>query len=117
MDRLLGAVLLACSAACGGVRPPAPLPADAAVILVRNPSSQPLLTTVCGPVECSQPRVLRAGSHARFVVRAGRGTRAVVTAKRADDVVALHPVDFSPGDEIVVEIGALPPHSAASPGG
>jgi ABC-type uncharacterized transport system auxiliary subunit len=81
------------------------------VILVRNPSSYSLSTTVCGPVECSSPRILAAGGESRFVVQPGRGSRAVVTAKLGDRVVAQHPVDFSPGEEISVDISAPGPPS------
>lgn len=117
MNRIVIAILLACAAGCSGMRPAMAVPPDGAIILVRNPSPNPLLTTVCGPVACSEARMMAAGSESRFVVRAGTGTRAVVTAKRGDTVVAQHPVDFVPGDQIRVEIGVSPSHSPSNPGG
>jgi hypothetical protein len=117
MNRVFIVILLACAAGCSGMRPAVAVPSDAAVILVRNPSLNPLLTTVCGPVACSEARLMPAGSESRFIVQAGSGTRAVVTAKRGDRVVAQHPVDFAPGDQIRVEIGVSPSHSPPRSGG
>lgn len=76
----------------------------AVVLTVRNFAPEPLSTTVCGPVACSHPRMMPAGATSRFLVQPGGGTRAVVTAKRGDRVVAQKSVDFSPGDRIAVQI-------------
>lgn len=73
-------------------------------ITVRNVAVEPLSVTVCGPSACHAPRLLQSGDTSRFAVEAGKGTRAVVTGKRGDRVVAQEPVDFSPGHRIAVDI-------------
>jgi hypothetical protein len=55
-------------------------------------------------VACSPAQTLSAGATSRFLIQPGTGTRAVVTAKRGDLVVAQKPVDFTPGDRIMVDI-------------
>lgn len=74
------------------------------VLTVRNRASEPLSTRVCGPVACTPPQMLPAGARSRFLVQPGSGSRAVVTAKRGDQVVDQEPVDFRPGDVIEVDI-------------
>lgn len=97
----IAAVLLA---GCGVAPLRAPRDAGTVVLTVHNRASEPLSTTVCGPVACSPVRTLAAGARSRFLVQPGNGTRAVVTAKRGDEVVAQHPVDFAPGERIEVDI-------------
>lgn len=98
---LLAAVLLS---GCGVTSFQAPRDEGTVVITVQNRASTALSTTVCGPVACSPARMLSAGSASRFQVQPGGGSRAVVTAKRGDLVVAQKPVDFAPGDELTVDI-------------
>lgn len=82
----------------------APRDPETVVLTVRNLASEPLSTRVCGPVDCSPFQMLSAGARSRFLVQPGSGSRAVVTAKRGDRVVAQEPVDFRPGDVIEVDI-------------
>jgi hypothetical protein len=95
------AVLLA---GCGVAPLRAPRDAGTVLLTVHNRASEPLSTTGCGPVACSSARILAAGARSRFLVQPGNGTRAVVTAKRGDEVVAQQPVDFAPGERIEVDI-------------
>jgi hypothetical protein len=94
----------------------APL-SESVTILVRNPSSQPVSVTVCAPGGCQSERSLAPGSRSRFVVSSRGGTRVVVTAKQGERVVAQHPVDFSPGEEIVVDISLPQARHPARTGG
>lgn len=96
----LGALL----GGCGMAALQQPRDPDLVVLTVRNAAAHPFATTVCGPVACSPARTLSAGAASRFLIQPGTGTRAVVTAKRGDLVVAQKPVDFAPGDQIVVDI-------------
>lgn len=82
----------------------APRDPGTVVLTVRNLAARSLSTTVCGPVACLPARTLAAGARSRFLVDPGSGTRAVVTARRGDRVVAQKPVDFSPGEEIHVDV-------------
>lgn len=90
--------------ACAGVGFQQPRDADVVLLTVRNTASHSLSATVCGPVACSPARTLSAGAASRFLVQPGGGTRAVVTAKRGDLVVAQKPVDFAPGGRIQVDV-------------
>ena len=89
---------------CGVAPFQAPRDAGTVALTVRNLASEPLSTTVCGPIACSPARTLAAGAASRFLVQPGGGTRAVVTARRGDEVVTQMPVDFAPGEEIEVDI-------------
>lgn len=113
--RVLAALPLAATLLGGCATTPlqAPRDAETVVLTVRNRSSEPLSTRVCGPVACSAPQMLAAGAQSRFLVQPGSGSRAVVTAKRGDRVVAQEPVDFRAGDAIDVDIAG--PESVHEP--
>ena len=102
--RLLSVLPIACVLLHGCALAANPGDPATVVLTVRNRATAPLSTTVCGPMACSAPRTLASGARSRFLVEPGSGSRAVVTAKRGDRVVAQKPVDFSPGDRIAVNI-------------
>jgi hypothetical protein len=96
--------LAALLTACGGTGFEQPRNPDVVLLTVRNSASHSITATVCGPVACSPARTLSAGATSRFLVQPGTGTRAVVTAKRGDQVVAQKLVDFAPGDRVAIAV-------------
>lgn len=104
--RVLSPLPFAAALIAGCATAPLQAPRDPGTVAltVRNLASEPLSTRVCGPVDCSPFQMLSAGARSRFLVQPGSGSRAVVTAKRDDQVVAQERVDFRPGDAIEVDI-------------
>ena len=73
-------------------------------LLVHNPSYNAVNVQVCAPVSCT-PYVAVAGrASSRFSFVATGGTRAVVTAKKGDRIVARHPIDYQAGDFYRIEL-------------
>lgn len=66
-------------------------------VTVLNPSYAPVSVAVCAPTGCSPLREIAGEREAEFSFAPSSGTRAVVTAKRGDQVVDQQPVDFLPG--------------------
>ena len=102
MSRILpfvAAVLLSACAMHG--RPPNP---NHATVIVHNPSRNPVMARVCGPLGCSEYRELRARSASRYYFDASRGQRAVVDARRGSRILTQQPVDVDAGESVHVEL-------------
>ena len=77
---------------------------DKVNLLVHNPSYNAVNVQVCAPASCTPYVTVEGRASSRFSFVAAGGTRAMVTAKKGDRIVARHPIDYAPGDFYRIEL-------------